>query len=205
MGNALFTDPETAAIPDKGEILDSLKAKLNTQLYLSPYSDVVALLVFDHQMHMMNLLTRVGWEARYGKSEQPSTLAARMQNAAEEFVDYLLFVDEAPLGGKVRGNSGFSEMFAAQGPKDRQGRSLRQFDLDRRLMRYPCSYMIYSEAFNSLPIEAKDAIYLRLWSVLSGKTSGGKYDRLSALDRRAVIEILRETKKDLPSYWLAVE
>ncbi len=205
MGNAVFEDADKAAIPAKGEILNSLKSKFNTQLYLSPYSDVVALLVFDHQMHMMNLLTRVGWEARYGKFEQPRTLSARMQNAAQEFVDYLLFIDEAPLGAKIRGNSGFAEVFAAQGPQDSKGRSLRQFDLERRLMRYPCSYMIYSEAFASLPAEAKNAIYLRMWSVLSGKVAGGKYDRLSRMDRKAVVEILRDTKKDLPDYFTAVE
>jgi hypothetical protein len=203
MGNAFFSDPDKATIPARGEILESLKTKVNTQLYLTPYSDVVALLVFGHQMHMMNLLTRVGWEARFGKAEQPSTLAARMQNAAEEFVDYLLFVDEAPLGSPVRGSSGFAEKFAAQGPADRKGRSLREFDLNQRIMRYPCSYMIYSEAFDSLPAEAKDAIYLRLWAVLSGKVSGGKYSRLSAGDRHAVIEILRETKEELPAYFVA--
>src|SRR5208282_6619527 len=111
-----FTDPGKATIPARGEILDSLKPKVNTQLYLTPYSDVVALLVFDHQMHMMNLLTRVGWEARYGKAEQPGELAARMQGAAAEFVDYLLFVEEAPLEApangpaneKIRGSSGFA-------------------------------------------------------------------------------------------------
>jgi len=200
MGNVLFTDANKAAVPAKGQIFSSLKTRLDTQLYLSPYSDIVALLVFDHQMHMMNLLTRVGWEARYDRFEQPSTLAARMQSAAEEFVDYLLFVDEAPLGGKIRGNSGFAEKFAAQGPKDSKGRSLRQFDLENRLMRYPCSYMIYSEAFDGLPVEAKDAIYQRLWAVLSGKLSGGKYARLSPADRETVLQILKETKKGLPKY-----
>jgi hypothetical protein len=201
LGNAFFPDPDNAEIPAKGEILDSLKTKLDTRLYLTPYSDVVALMVFDHQMHMMNLLTRVAWEARYVKVVRPGTLAARMHSAAEEFVDYLLFVDEAPLDGKIRGSSGFAEKFASQGPQDSKGRSLRQFDLERRLMRYPCSYMIYSEAFDSLPAEAKDAIYQRMWSVLSGKVSGGKYARLSPADRRAVVEILRETKKGLPDYY----
>ena len=105
------------------------------------------------------------------------------------------------LDGKIRGSSGFAEKFASQGPQDSKGRSLRQFDLERRLMRYPCSYMIYSEAFDSLPAEAKDAIYQRMWSVLSGKVSGGKYARLSPADRRAVVEILRETKKGMPDYY----
>ena len=73
-----------------------------------------------------------------------------------DLVDYLLFVDEAPLKRPVRGTSGFAERFAAAGPRDAQGRSLRDFDLQRRLFKYPCSYMIYSEAFDALPATAKD-------------------------------------------------
>ena len=68
-------------------------------------------------------------------------------------------------------------------------------------MRYPCSYMIYSEAFDALPPEAKDAIYQRLYMVLSGAVPGAKYARLSRADRQAVLEILRETKKGLPDYF----
>ena len=119
MGNAFFTDPDSAKPPTKATLLDSLKTRIDNSLYLSPYSDIVALLVFDHQMHMMNLLTRVGWEVRAAKLEHPATLPARLKKTAEEFVDYLLFADEAPLGGKVKGNSGFAEMFAAQGPRDK--------------------------------------------------------------------------------------
>jgi hypothetical protein len=201
LGNALFPDPNTAEIPAKGEILSSLKTKLDTRLYLSPYSDIVALMVFDHQMHMMNLLTRIGWEVRYWRREKPEELASRLRVAAEDFVDYLLFVDEAPLDGKIRGSSGFAEEFATRGRRDSKGRSLREFDLERRLFRYPCSYMIYSGAFEALPYEAKNAIYERLWSVLSGNLRDGKYARLSLADRRATVEILRETKSELPDYF----
>lgn len=56
----------------------------------------------------------------------------------------MLFVDEAPLTGPVKGGSGFAEAFAARGPRDGKGRSLRDFALRRRLFRYPCSYMIYT-------------------------------------------------------------
>ena len=89
-------------------------------------------------------------------------------------------------------------MFAAQGPADSQGRSLRQLDLQHRLLRYPCSYMIYSAAFGALPTDVRAAIYARLWDVLSGRDASPKYARLSAADRRAVVDILRETVRDLP-------
>ena len=41
----------------------------------------------------------------------------------------MLFLDEAPLTGPVKGNAGFAEWFAAQGPRDGKGRSLRDLDL----------------------------------------------------------------------------
>jgi hypothetical protein len=120
---------------------------------------------------------------------------------AHELVDYLVFVDEAPLPSPVKGSSVFAEAFAARGPADRRGRSLRQLDLERRLLRYPCSYMIYSAAFDALPDEAKEAVYRRLWQVLSGDGQSPKYARLSPADRQAIIEILRDTKSDLPAYF----
>lgn len=154
--------------------------------YLAKSSDVVALMVFDHQMRMMNLITRLGWEFRVRKPEE-------LEEPVREFVDYLLFKDEAPLASPVRGESGFAEKFAAQGPRDAHGRGLRDFDLQRRLMRYPCSYMIYSEAFDGMPEAAREAVYRRMWTVLSAD---------SRPEAKAVIEILRATKPGLPEYWM---
>src|SRR5579859_8163279 len=116
-------------------------------------------MVFNHQMHMTNLVTRVGWEARVSP-------ASPLSGSARELVDYLFFVDEAPLNGPIRGTSGFVEKIAAGGPRDHKGRSFREFDLQRRTFRYPCSYMIYSDAFDALPAGAKDAIYKRMWEIL---------------------------------------
>jgi hypothetical protein len=200
-GNAMVTDmehPEAMITPETLNVA-SLQNKFDTDAYLSPYSDIVALLVFEHQMRMMNLITRVGWEVQVATHDkQTEKLPGLLRNAAREFVDYLLFADEAPLNGRIEGSSGFANVFAALGPRDRKGRSLRDFDLDRRLMRYPCSYMIYSEAFDGMPTEAKKAIYQRMWQVLSGAEHDAKYARLSRADRDAVIEILRDTKKDWP-------
>jgi hypothetical protein len=108
----------------------------------------------------------------------------------------MLFVDEAPLDG-IKGTSGFAERFSARGPRDSKGRSLRDFDLERRLFRYPCSYMIYSEAFDALPAAARNAVAARLLQVLTGKDASAKYTTLSVVDRQAILEILRETKKNL--------
>jgi hypothetical protein len=161
-------------------------------------------MVFNHQVQMINLLTRVGWETRFALYDHQDLVARLLQDGSKELVDYLLFIDEAPLGGKIQGSSGFAEKFAARGPRDRTGRSLREFDLERRLMRYPCSYMIYSEAFDGLPAEAKEVIYKRMWQILSGQEKERKYARLSLADRQAIVEILRDTKPGLPDYFQPV-
>jgi hypothetical protein len=158
--------------------MESLPAKTN--------SDMAALMVFDHQMHMINLITRIGWETRAGMGG--------LAESARELVDYLLFVDEAPVRGSLIGR--FAASFGKNAPRDSKDRSLYDLDLQKRLLRYPCSYMIYSEAFDALPAEAKSAIYKRMGQVLTGSDKDKRYARLSAADRRAVLEILRETKKD---------
>jgi hypothetical protein len=113
----------------------------------------------------------------------------------------LLFVDEATFPGPLEGPTAFAKNFSARGPVDRKGRSLHQLDTRERLLKYPCSYMIYSEAFDALPDNAKSAVYARLWQVLSGNETDKIYDRLTPADREAIIEILRDTKKNLPDYF----
>jgi len=198
LGNALVTAGSTIedAVTPSSIHVASLEGRFEPAGYPSRQSDIVALLVMEHQARMLNLITRAGWEARVGAD------AGRPLDAiVNELVDYLLFVDERPLPGPVDGPSPFARVFAARGPRDARGRSLRDFDLRTRLMRYPCSYVIYSEPFAALPEVAKQAIYARLWAVLSGKVPDARYERLSAADRRAVLEILRETKPDLPAYY----
>jgi hypothetical protein len=206
-------DPATMfSAPSPGRPLNrpSFDGQFDWTGYLAPSSDIAALLVFDHQMHMMNLLTRIGWEARVaadrGPTDRPGSESAAaaplsLQEAAKETVDYLLFIDEAPIVGDVGGSVPFANTFTARGPRDRNGRTLRQLDLHRRLMRYPCSYMIYAPQFDALPPQAKEAIYRRLWQILSGGERDARYQRLTIDDRRAIVEILRDTKDDLPSYF----
>jgi hypothetical protein len=127
---------------------------------LSSFSDVAALMVFDHQMYMTNLITRTGWEVRAaeydGRNGRSVDLPSLVRETAQEFVDYLLFVDEAPLLAPIRSSlneegSRFAKKFAFHGPHDREGRSLRDLDLQTRLLRYPRSYMIYSDPSTRSP------------------------------------------------------
>jgi hypothetical protein len=199
LGNAPVADRtlQDLRIEDANLNVASLVDRFDSRAYLSSHSDIAALLVFDHQMRMMNLLTRLAWKARILEHERRLT-AASLDDIVSEVVDYMLFVDEAPLD-PVRGSSAFAERFSARGPRDRRGRSLRDLDLERRLLRYPCSYMIYSDAFVVLPDSIRNAVYERLWKVLSGSDTSARYAKLAASDRQAIVEILRDTKTDLPS------
>ena len=190
MGNAVLSnaDARDTMISDRTLNRTSLDGAFDARSYVSAHSDIAALMVFAHQGHMTNLITRVGWEARIGAYDHyvdPSS--APLHDAIAELVDYLLFVDEQPLTAAIKGTSGFAESFAAQGPSDSRGRSLRQLDLERRLLKYPCSYMIYSAAFRALPADVRAAIYARMNGVLSGRDTNPKYARLTETDRRAVV------------------
>lgn len=212
MGNVEVTDVDDpqAMIGVPRPELPSLDGLFDATGYLAPHSDMAALMVLEHQAHMTNLITQVGWEARRilyreaaGGAPAGDGAAELLQESIIYLVDYLLFVDEAPLTRPIAGSGGFAEAFAARGPRDSRGRSLRELDLDRRLMRYPCSYMIYTRAFDALPAPAKAGIYRRLWDVLSGRVTDAVYERLSPADRAAIVEILIDTKPDLPDYFRA--
>ena len=115
----------------------------------------------------------------------------------------MLFADETPLKEPIEGVSSFTQTFPERGPRDSKGRSLRDFDLRKRLFRYPLSYLIYSRQFDALPDDIRARIYRRLYDILSGQDETPKFASLSADDRRAILEILRDTKPGLPAYWLA--
>jgi hypothetical protein len=165
----------------------SLAGQFDLSGYLTPYSDIVALMVLDHQAHFSNLVTRATWEARLGQE-------MRIAEAAQTIADYLLFVDEAAItDGPIVGSSGFAEKFVAAGKKDGQGRSLRELDLKTRLQKYPLSFMIYSPQFQALPEAAKNLVMGRVNDVLAGKIAGAKYAHLTPEIRTAIREILKET------------
>ena len=219
MGNVFVEDRDHPDQLDreKGANVTDLKYRIDTGSYLAPSSDLVALMVLEHQTRMTNLLTRVGWETRLALSDQkainqamkqPDDLISdsarrRIDNAAEALLKYMLFTDEALLDAPVKGSSAFAEEFEVRGPRDHANRSLRELDLMRRMFRYPCSFLIYSEAFDALPPIVRDRIYRRLWEVLTGADQTSLSGRLTADDRKAVYEILLDTKPDLPGYWRA--
>ena len=217
MGNVIAEELERDARLDKeaGANHTTLDARVNPEKYLTPHSDIVSLMVLEHQSKVQNLITTANFETRLALKDQavmdeiferdPTQLSdstkSRIANAGDALVDYMLFVDEAEVVSPITGTSNFTETFTANGLKDSSGRSLRDLDLDSRLFSYPLSYLIYSAQFDGLPDPMKEYVYQRLWTILSGQDDSNDYDHLNKRTCRAILEILSETKEDLPEYW----
>ena len=217
LGNLLVgesDDPQHLDM-DKGANITDLATRFETSKYLTPHSDIIALMVLEHQTSMHNRITRANFQTRVALRDQgvmnellerpddyrSESTNRRISKAAELVVPYLLFGGEITLTDPIQGTSGFAREFVARGPRDSQGRSLREFDLKSRLFKYPCSYLIYSKAFGGLPAAVKDPIYRRLWEVLTGQDKSDDFAHLSSEDRTAIREILRDTQRGLPDYW----
>lgn len=223
LGNTTIRSSESPSSIDRGRGANvvELSSYIDPSRYLSPHSDLVALMVLEHQTEMHNLITAAHFQAIHTQTdalamnralereddyESESTLR-RLSNAAEMVVEGLLFAGEYRLKAPVAGTSDFAETFASRGPHDAQGRSLRQFDLQTRMFKYPCSYLIYSEAFQALPVAVKSRVYARLGEILTSEAlddsnaDEDKFAHLSPADRLAIREILQGTLDDLPKDW----
>ncbi len=211
-GNAIAKKESAKSLDiEAGANLTDLAQLIETGPYLTPQSDLVALLVLEHQSQMHNYITKASYEARQADHydevwnkilARPADFQAevskrRIARAGEALLRYLLFSNEYRLTSPVEGTSGFADQFQLLGPRDRQGRSLRDFDLQTRLFKYPCSYLIYSESFDALPSEVLRYVERRLREVLTGEDASTEFAHLTAADRAAIREILIETKPSL--------
>ena len=210
MGNAVGHDSTHPRILDTtgSQNLTSLGRKFDATNYMAKTSDVVALMTLEHQTRMTDLMIRTSWDARVALrvaqyTELNSEASQRIDGDVETMVTYMLFADEARIHEPIQGVSSFTKTFPERGPRDRQGRSLRDFDLQTRMFKYPLSYMIYSEAFDGMPDIVRGRVYRRLYDVLTGNDQSKTFARLSDGDRRSILEILLDTKPGLPAYWKA--
>ncbi len=119
MGNIVYQGPRK---PDESEdgrgvnVVD-LKDRFRMAPYLSPHSDIVALMVLEHQAGMLNRLARAGMETRMAlhyereinkalgrpAEERSESTRSRIRSVGEEVVQYMLFNDEARLSEPIQG------------------------------------------------------------------------------------------------------
>ncbi|OYW19195.1 MAG: hypothetical protein B7Z55_09345 [Planctomycetales bacterium 12-60-4] len=217
LGNRIYRGrpSEDGPVDDSGFNVTDLSDRIRTSAYLSPHSDLVALMVLEHQAGGHNVLTRAAFDTRMALHREDSlnrelkeppghrwdSTNTILQSSAEAMVKYFLLSGEASLTSPVSGTSRFARQFTVRGPRDTQGRSLRDLDLSTRLFRYPCSYLIYTASFDALPAELRDRFWQRMDDVLSGRETSPDFAHLSGDDRQALREILIATKPGLPEGW----
>jgi hypothetical protein len=210
LGNILAEAGEDVSSLDalrRGNV-DTLKDLFDTGPYLTDKSDIVALLVFEHQAHVGGFITRANFKSRTllaNKGLDPSRTAwaslpqdtqKSLKAMLEPLVRAMLFTNAAAVTDKVSSTSGFDRWFEAQGPRDAKGRSLRELDLRKRVFKYPVSYLVYSEGFDGLPKCDKEYIFSRFAEILSGRDQSATFAHVSASERQELFEILTSTKPE---------
>ena len=219
LGNLTYQGrPDNEAEHDpSGLNVNDLSLKFDQSAYLSGHSDIVALMLLAHQAGGHNLLTKTAFDVRSALyredalnrelKEAPDhrwdSTNTILKNAADTLVKYFLYVNEAPLTDPIAGSTEFTKDFVASAKRDSQGRSLRDFDLQTRMFKYPCSYLIETESFQELPQELRTRFWKRMDEVLNG-SSEKEFAHLSAADRKAIREILISTHKDVPKDWATI-
>lgn len=212
LGNLVLPGGQQQIVPHNvdnsaGMNLAALGDRFDSSAYLTGHSDIVALMVLEHQTEGHNLIARAGYATRQALHYQETlnrelgepaghvwdSTRTRIKNAGDALVEYLLFCGETPLTHRIEGTSGFAADFAKPGPRDSRNRSLRDFDLERRMFKHPCSYLVDSPCFQALPVEVLEHVLGRLREVLGGRDQSKPFAHLTPADRQAVLEILRET------------
>ena len=211
LGNIIVNDPASLQELDSLRIgnLKKLDDFVETADYPGDHSDIVALLVIEHQIHVQNLITRVNYDVRSAltnnisrnvndghRSSITNETKTFIEDTTESLVKAMLFADEAVLSDTIVGPSNFAAQFEKQGPHNQSRRSLRELDLRSRLFRYPLSYLVYSEAFDALPDIARNYAYRRFAEILLGKTADELVARLTLDERKSIINILCATKPE---------
>jgi len=208
-GNAIAVDSGSDPIdPEPGANRTTLEGLTRIRPYMEPGSDLVALMLLEYQSQAHNAITRAGFETRRATHYdgvmnqaldrpddfQSDSTVRRIRSAAEDLLTYLFYCDECTLTSPVHGTSDFAAEFERGGPRDRRNRSLREFDLKTRLFRYPCSYLVYSEAFDRLPEPMRDHVESRMVEILTGRDTSPEFAHLTPADRLAIREILSDTR-----------
>ncbi len=190
---------------------------INSRPYITNKSDVVSLMVLEHQTNIQNLFTRASFKVRTVMARNglatagPTGAAGAAPRTWEEMTDRnqgllkamieplvraMMMVDATPLAAPMKGTAGYEQWFQSQGPRDPQGRSLRDLDLRSRVFKYPVSYMVYAPGFDALPAYVKEYVYRRFAEILQGQDKSKAYAGIPVEDRKAALEILRATKPD---------
>jgi len=200
LGNRTYDEQSDHDEPQASELSD-LRDRIDVTKYPRPTSDIVALMVLEHQCQMHNLLNAASMQYRrshfLAKAIDPSAdpdqgSAGRVADGmAEKIVAWMFFKDEASPGDGVEGSEEFQKAFTARFPRTMEGDSLADFQLYDRLFKNRCSYMVYSRTFRDLPPRVKSSVLAKMKAALAGEDPA--FDWLKDSERKRISGILEET------------
>ena len=177
--------------------------RVNFQKYATSGSALLPQLVHEHQVGLVNRVVEAHYRARTHFFTDKTGITLEHQKELEEqakgLVRYLLFTDEVPL---PQGVSFRDDTFKTDFAKSRrvvEGFSLRDFDLETRLFRFRCSYMIYSPVFSGLPPVMKSLVLAKLSAALKEGGTDPESAHLPPSEKRVIRKILRMTLDGWPS------
>ena len=199
-----------------GANITDLSRFFDTSLYPTNSSDIVALLVLEHQTAMQNSLTHASMNCRrmldYQKNLQRElketvtdelvydSVKSVFDSAAKQIVDDLLFQGEAELPEGLEGAPAFQQAFQRNARRAAEGESLKDFSLEGHLFRNRCSYLIYSDCFLKLPVQLKQRVYERLARALQPDDADPRFAYLEKDERARIAKILKETHKEFAAF-----
>lgn len=219
MGNAIAREEDSRFYLDpmmsEGIQLENLDGVIDGEPYLAGgHSDIVSLMVLEHQVRMHNTLVAANLSIRqlrhrteqmhksFGEPmpEKPEGTYKRViENQAKKIVERMLFRDEHILEDDgIEGGDAFQDAFLENRKPGPDGRALKDLRLYERIFKYRCSYVIYSDVFDHLPQVLKDEVYRQLTDALSGPAGNESSNHLSWTERDRIREILLVTKPDFP-------
>jgi hypothetical protein len=220
-GNVFTREKNDELVVDfkSGANVTDLARFFDTGRYLTNSSDIVALLVLEHQTAMQNSITRAGMNCRrmldYQQTLQRelketsteelayASVRSVFEGAVREMVDDLLFHGEAALPDGLEGSPAFQFAFQRNSRRSANGQSLKDFSLKGRLFKNRCSYLIYSESFLALPPQLKKRVYARLEQILGADETETRYSYLGSEERARIAAILRDTHPEFRTFLTA--
>jgi hypothetical protein len=201
----------------KGANVTNLAGFFDTGDFLGSNSDIVALMVFEHQLAMQNAIIQAGFHCRrmmdYQRklqhdlkepvTDEPTydSVKSVFKSAAQDVVDCLLFKDEATLPDGIKGSADFQRAFRANAKIVKGVGSLKDLKLEDHVFKNRCSYLIYTESFLALPKLLKERIYDGLDKALRSKTTDERYAYIDVDERARIVSILAATHPELSKRW----
>lgn len=203
-------------------------SQLDSLIDAHPYpggsqSDILALMVLEHQIQLHNLLNSANFlirklhyqssQIRASQGEPPLTapegsLAKALHSQARRIVEALLFKDEFAMEQDgIQGAAAYEEAFIRNRLCGRDGRSLKDLRLHERLFKHRCSYTIYSQPFAALTPWLKTEVYRQLLQSLEQPGGTTSSAHLGAKERQRILQILLDTIPELsqPPHALRVD